>query len=234
MSGVPRQYTHEEKARAVAQAEAEGCSAAARALGAPVSSVRNWMTRGIGNAPPTLPTPVPPPTPVVTQTPPVAAPPTPTPVGSPVKPTARARVAKIYTPSQIAQALERVAVIGVRPASLELDISRTTLRDWERKVAKAANGDGLSPTSGPDPKTMEEQRDAAILAEWCQGTASQIPQSTAKRIPAAAPVPLSPRPNRPSRSRTECPGTRDGQADPWSCRIGSPDQKQFPMTPRAG
>jgi hypothetical protein len=82
------------------------------------------------------------------------------------KPTARARVAKIYTPSQIAQALERVAAIGVRPASLELGISRTTLRDWERKVAKAATGDGPSPASGPDPKTVEELRDTAILTEW--------------------------------------------------------------------
>jgi transposase InsO family protein len=75
-------------------------------------------------------------------------------------------VAKVYTPSQIAQALERVAAIGVRPAAKELGISRNALRDWERKAAKAAKGEGPAPTSGPDPKTVEERRDASILAEW--------------------------------------------------------------------
>lgn len=80
--------------------------------------------------------------------------------------TTRSRVAKVYTPSQVAQALERVAALGVRPAAKELGISRTTLRNWERKVAKAANGEGEAPTSGPDPKTVEARRDAAILAEW--------------------------------------------------------------------
>ena len=56
--------------------------------------------------------------------------------------------------------------IGVRPAAAELGISRTTLREWERKVARAAKGEGPAPTSGPDPKTVEDKRDAAILAEW--------------------------------------------------------------------
>lgn len=96
-----------------------------------------------------------------------SAAPQPTPAGAPApRPTARPRVAKIYTPSQIAQALERVAAIGVRPAAAELGIARNTLRDWERKVTKAAKGDGPSPASGPDPKTIEERRDASILAEW--------------------------------------------------------------------
>jgi putative transposase len=85
---------------------------------------------------------------------------------APPKRSSRPRVAKVYTPSQIAQALERVAAIGVRPAAKELGISRNALRDWDRKVAKAAQGEGPSPTSGPDPKTIEERRDAAILTEW--------------------------------------------------------------------
>ena len=78
----------------------------------------------------------------------------------------RARVAKVYTPSQVAQALERITAIGVRPAAKELGISRTTLRDWERKTARAAQGDGVAPTSGPDPKTVASERDARVLAEW--------------------------------------------------------------------
>ena len=80
--------------------------------------------------------------------------------------TRRARVAKVYTPTQIAQALEKVAAIGVRPAAKALGISRTTLRDWERKVARAARGEGSAPTSGPDPKTVAADRDARVLAEW--------------------------------------------------------------------
>lgn len=80
--------------------------------------------------------------------------------------TTRARVAKVYTPSQIAQALEVMASIGIRPAAKKLGISRTTLREWDRKTAKAARGEGPAPTSGPDLKTIEAQRDAAILAEW--------------------------------------------------------------------
>lgn len=36
-------------------------------------------------------------------------------------------------PSQIAQAMERVAAIGVRPVAIEL-------REWERKTAHAAKG----------------------------------------------------------------------------------------------
>ncbi len=87
-------------------------------------------------------------------------------VATSARATARARIAKVYTPSQIAQALERVAAIGVRPAAKELGISRNALRDWERKVEKAAKGEGPAPTSGPDPKTIEARRDAAILTEW--------------------------------------------------------------------
>lgn len=75
-------------------------------------------------------------------------------------------MAKVYTPSQIAQALERVEAIGVRPASTELGISRNALREWERKAAKAAKGEGPAPTSGPDPADVAAKRDKAILAEW--------------------------------------------------------------------
>lgn len=167
-SGRGRVYTLEEKLRAVAQAEREGTSAAARALGAPDSTVGNWRSRGIGGAKagtPIAPAPVAA-TPPVGLVPPAPAPDKPVVAPPSPRPTARPRVAKVYTPSQIAQALERVAAIGVRPAAIELGISRNALRDWERKVAKAAKGEGPSPATGPDPKTIEDRRDAAILAEW--------------------------------------------------------------------
>jgi transposase InsO family protein len=44
--------------------------------------------------------------------------------------------------------------------------SSITIYDWQRKVAKAAKGEGLSPTSGPTPQAIEEQRDREILGEW--------------------------------------------------------------------
>ena len=167
-----RRYTSEEKERATARAVEVGYRAASTELGIPWGTLSCWVFKARQAAGPTMtmtdagPAPTAPPTPA----PPVAAPTPPPPPAnapaSPPRPTARPRAAKIYTPSQIAQALERVAAIGVRPAATELGISRNALRDWERKAAKAAKGEGPALTSGPDPKTVEERRDAAILAEW--------------------------------------------------------------------
>jgi putative transposase len=148
-----RRYTPEEKAKALELAGKVGYRAAAHQLGLPWGTVSCWVfnaRKAQAKAPPVE---VAPEAPAASEAP-------------PAKRTARARVAKVYTPSQIAQALERVAAIGVRPAEKELGISRTTLRSWERKVAKAAKGEGVAPTSGPDPKTVEEQRDKRILTEW--------------------------------------------------------------------
>jgi len=76
------------------------------------------------------------------------------------------RVARSYTPSEKAQALEHAAAHGVSAASDELEISRFSIYDWQRKLKKAAAGEGPSPTSGPSPQTIEEQRDQEILGEW--------------------------------------------------------------------
>ena len=76
------------------------------------------------------------------------------------------KVARVYTPSQRAEALEQAAKEGVSAASTALGISRWTLYEWRRKVRLAAEGKGDSPTSGPDPATIEEQRDREILSTW--------------------------------------------------------------------
>ena len=76
------------------------------------------------------------------------------------------RVAKAYTPSERAEALERAAKIGITAASKELGISRFSLYQWRRKVALAARGEGDSPTSGPDPADIEAKRDQEILTMW--------------------------------------------------------------------
>ncbi|MCZ2136160.1 MAG: DDE-type integrase/transposase/recombinase [Burkholderiales bacterium] len=76
------------------------------------------------------------------------------------------RVAKVYTPSQKAVVLEAAAKDGVTAAAKAHGISRFSIYDWQRRLRKAAAGEGPSPTSGPAPKDIEQQRDAEILEEW--------------------------------------------------------------------
>jgi len=76
------------------------------------------------------------------------------------------RPARRYTPSEKARALEYAAEHGMSQASKYLGISRFALYDWKDKVAKAAEGEGQSPTSGPAPSELEAQRDREILSEW--------------------------------------------------------------------
>ena len=80
----------------------------------------------------------------------------------------RPRVAKLYTPSQKAEALEHAAAHGVTEAAEHFDISRFSIYDWQRKAKKAAAGEGPAPTSGPAPQEIEAQRDNEILGEWHQ------------------------------------------------------------------
>lgn len=168
-----RRYTPDEKATATARSMEIGSRAVSKETGIPWGTLSCWVFKARQQAGGAIVVPAAPPAPrPAPETAVVAAPSTPSATASPaaaavpVRPTSRPRVAKVYTPSQVAQALERVAAIGVRPAAAELGISRNALRDWERKVAKAAKGEGSSPTSGPDPKTIEERRDASILGEW--------------------------------------------------------------------
>jgi transposase InsO family protein len=78
----------------------------------------------------------------------------------------RSRAARRYTPSQKAEALEEAAKSGVAAAANKLNISRFSIYQWRKQVAKAAAGNGPSPTSGPAPAEVEAQRDREILAEW--------------------------------------------------------------------
>lgn len=170
-----RRYTAEEKASATARSMEVGYRVVSEETGIPWGTLSCWVFKArraaATEASPesTAPAPSEPSAEVsaadLPAAPEAAAAPAGTPTARPGS-TSRSRVAKVYTPSQIAQALERVAAIGVRPAAKELGISRTTLRNWERKVAQAAKGEGVAPTSGSDPKTVEARRDAAIVAEW--------------------------------------------------------------------
>lgn len=86
--------------------------------------------------------------------------------GTPLPNSLVKRVARSYTPSEKAQALEYAAAHGVSAASDKFEISRFSIYDWQRKLKKAAAGEGPSPTSGPSPQTVEDQRDQEILGEW--------------------------------------------------------------------
>jgi putative transposase len=78
----------------------------------------------------------------------------------------KARTARVYTPSQRAEALELAAKVGLTAASRQLGMSRWSIRQWRSKVKLAAEGKGDSPTSGPDPAEVERKRDREILSTW--------------------------------------------------------------------
>jgi len=80
--------------------------------------------------------------------------------------TLKSRVAKLYTPSQKAAILEDAGKDGITAAAKKHGVSRFAIYAWDRKVAKAAKGEGPSPTAGPAPKELEAQRDKEILDEW--------------------------------------------------------------------
>ena len=86
--------------------------------------------------------------------------------GTPLPGSLVKRVARSYTPSEKAQALEHAAAHGVSAASDKFEVSRFSIYDWQRKLKKAAAGEGPSPTSGAAPQTIEDQRDQEILGEW--------------------------------------------------------------------
>ena len=76
------------------------------------------------------------------------------------------RIARVYTPSQRAEALELAGKVGVTAAAKKLGISRFSIYEWRRRVRLAAEGNGDSPTSGPDPADVEAMRDREILNTW--------------------------------------------------------------------
>jgi hypothetical protein len=97
----------------------------------------------------------------------------------------RSRVAKIYTPSQKAQALEHAAAHGLTAAAAHFDISRFSIYDWQRKARKAAAGGGTAPTSGPAPQDVQARRDQEILGEWHKHPGSGRARSSTSRGEAA-------------------------------------------------
>lgn len=82
------------------------------------------------------------------------------------KPALRGAVAKRYTPSQRAEILEYAAKHGPAQAARHFKVTRFAIRDWRRKVARAAAGQATtSPVTGPDTDPKDE-REKRILAVW--------------------------------------------------------------------
>lgn len=76
------------------------------------------------------------------------------------------RVAKVYTPSERARALECAAAEGVTVAAEKYGISRFSIYDWQRRTRLHAEGKTTdSPVVGSD-EDVAAGRDRRILEEW--------------------------------------------------------------------
>jgi putative transposase len=151
-----RRYSADERARALSLSDELGVAKAASQLGMPEGTISMWRWARKHKQQ------------AATQEPsarqqtsePVAAPQVAGGVGK------RRQVAKVYTPSQRAEALEMLSVAGPAETSRKLGISRFSLYEWARKQrafdeGKTAN----SPLSGSD-EDVADRRDARILKEW--------------------------------------------------------------------
>lgn len=146
-----RRYTAEDRARVLATVKEVGVVEAGRQHGVPQTTVSTWLGRGAAK---------------IATEPAASAKPIGAPSAKSGTPAPRARTARRYTPSEKAEVLEHAAAQGVSAASGKFGASRFAIYEWQRKLAKAAKGEGPSPTSGPAPSEIEEQRDREILGEW--------------------------------------------------------------------
>jgi len=144
-----RKYTEHQRTVALADAETLGTCAAADKHGIPTSTLSRWRTEQRDAPPPTE----------------AKSPPTPAePVEADDQPPS-GTVAKHYTASQRAQAVEYARTHGVTKASKDLGPSRYSLYAWIREAEAAAKGQATTKTE-TEPAQAEEQRDAEILEEY--------------------------------------------------------------------
>jgi putative transposase len=142
-----RRYTEHQRTLALSDAERLGTCAAAKKHGIPAPTISRWRGEQRDSQPPAE---------SVAPLKPVESSPT---EDSPAK----RKVAKHYTPSQKAEAVEYARKHGVTMASKELGASRFSIYAWIREAEAAAKGE-----SQPKPKSsqIEDQRDVEILEEY--------------------------------------------------------------------
>lgn len=150
-----RKYSTKEKREAIELGSRIGPAEAARELGIPQGTLTCWMHKarraaGQGETWPER----------------SSAMVSPESTSSKKKEKKARRVARRYTPSEKAEILETVASEGVSATAKKHGVSRYSIYDWMRRVERAAEGKGESPTSGPSPADIEAQRDKEILDEW--------------------------------------------------------------------
>ena len=121
-----RRYTQAERDVGVALAEEKGIKSAARELDVPYTTLHAWVRKARA------------PQPKVVAEPEAKAPP-------------KKRGARRYTPSEKALILEDAAELGVSAAARKHGVTRFSIYGWRHKLRLAAQGEGESPTTGPDP-----------------------------------------------------------------------------------
>ena len=145
---VTATYTAEERTDILRLAEQVGPVEAARRKGVPPGTVTGWRCQAkrggeLGKQP----------GPEQPSVPPVR------------KRLASKRVARVYTPSEKAAALELVQQLGVTEAHKRTGISRFSLYEWGRIHDLAMQGQDVSDPL-VDETAPKSDRDARILAEW--------------------------------------------------------------------
>ena len=158
-----RRYTRAQREEVLADVSVLGQARTARKHGIPTSTVDNWhQARRQAESSSVIPAASEPVGAAAEARRPASADSSP----RPESPEAGRKVAKRYTPSQRAEVLEYASKHGVTEASKKHAVSRWTIYDWRKKVRRAAEGKGPSPTSGPAPQEIEARRDKEILDEW--------------------------------------------------------------------
>ncbi|MBM3462950.1 MAG: DDE-type integrase/transposase/recombinase [Armatimonadetes bacterium] len=158
-----RRYTAEERAKALAMAEGASLGAVSKVLNIPVTTISGWrsLVRRQGQAA----------SEVQPECEPVKLAPSGAGVGAaqadaqPANAKNAVRVARVYTPSQRAQALEYAAIEGLTAAARKYGISRFALYDWRRRSALEAEGKaewGMSVRDRDETAALDQ----CILAEW--------------------------------------------------------------------
>lgn len=143
-------YTDEQRTQALADAETLGTCAAARKHNLPASTLSRWRTEQRAATPAAKPT----------------APKSPKPIAAPTsEDSPKRKVAKHYTPSQKAEAVEYARKHGATKASKELGPSRYSIYAWIREAEAAAKGESVTSATPKNP-AIEELRDAEILEEY--------------------------------------------------------------------
>ena len=138
-------YTPAERERACSRAEEIGPSAAAKELGIPAGTISFWQSKARFAK--------------------VQAPASDEPKAKAPEPTKSVKVAKVYTPSQRARAVELAATEGVTAAAEQCGATRFSVYSWIRQAQRCADGGAkANPVSGDE--NPRDTRDARILREW--------------------------------------------------------------------